>query len=864
VGTVQYDDARVIRPEERDVALYLDDPEWPNSQVALKDWVPGTGCLTRTVEDKADEDKAKKEMAQPIKETLLRFPSAPLHGWQRLHESHVNLGDSENFHTYRVFSDPDYTGRIEHIFLMNNGLNETNTMGLYYRLASHLINAKKETACVLRPFPGHFTRFRYQAFAETPLDRYLWDGSNLFRQFLRYMIETQWFLSAIVRRSTYRSMAGADLLAEHDDPQKSRLNDEVLAYKMRLAWDSLREESVEALKVLHDGQCEAPPVKELPEDRMFLEAIESLRTCLGLEGYEWLDGELKEGQEEPSLHVIGYSLGGFTAQSIFMSWPFLVASCATLLSGGALRELSPTAFAHPEEWQTVLRSLRYELDDAMMSNLYNRYDGHVAGIDKELFLYLKRTFYEVFQQEYRGSIQSRFAAFRQRMLFVVGGNDPIVQTRSVLDSGPPGGINVLAIGGLGHFLDAKAQDEEEEEQRSFWLPEVGRLIDSFSGSATDKQSEDRPYTWLDYGMKVVKLPKPRGKQSESEQECTDEKEALEPLSASERLAIKQDGALPGGLFERCLDDLLARQGDNGLSGGLLFVLRNEVPTMLLDEPGIYENATMLNHDDVGTARCVQGVQRRGEAFFEYRERVALVLPWNVRRIRKRMDLHNGYPTQAEAAKGRLPTLGCEVPAGWERAVVPNEGPSEGALGEETPQELQDDRWAEYFRACEKLAEGKGSESVRVFNGRPAFEDPPKINELTRRLINSRDCHKSMHPILGPPSSLPDCWVWMSWEYLKIYDKSGLTIAKGIERLASSVPQSCETHDALAQHLNNEDLRIITVSRARYNPRFRGRIVADPRYAMIVLYHMALCVTTSVPLAGAELENDYLPEDLVPT
>jgi hypothetical protein len=843
VGTVQYEIARAIQPEERDNALDLDRPGWPVPGKAPSGWDPGADCMTRIVEDDSGE------MAQSVKETMLRFPSAPLHGWQRLHESHVNLGDSENFHTYRVFSDPGQTQRADRIFLMHNGLNETNTMGLYYRLASHLIKEDKGTICVLRPFPGHFTRFRYQAFAETPLDRYLWDGSNLFRQFLRYMIETQWFLSAVVRRSTYRSVAGANLLGEHDDPNASRLMGSILAKHMQGAWDVLLDESIRAIEVLHRGQCEAPPVKTPPQDhKMFVDAIDSLRACMRLEPYDPLGGELIEGQAEPSLHVVGYSLGGFTAQSIFMSWPFLIASCATLLSGGALRELSPTAFAHPEEWQTVLRSLRYELDDAMMSGLYSDEDGHVAGIEKELFLYLKRTFYDVFQQEYRGSFQSRLAAFRQRMMFVVGGNDPIVQTRSVLDSGPPGGINVLSIGGLGHFLDTKAQDEEEQQQRSFWLPEVGRLIDSFSNNAKEKQLEDRPYAWLNYDMKAVKSPKPRTRRGQSGQDHEERK--VKRLNASERLAIKQDGALPGELFERCLDDLLARQRNEGDNGGLLFILRNEIPTMLLDDRGIYENAGMLTHDDVSIARYVQGVRRRREAIFECGERIAVVLPWNVRRIRNRMDRHRDYPAQAEAAKGRLPTPGSNAQVGWERlgpSVVPKS------------QESDSDRWDEHFDTCKRLREEKGEDSVRVFDGRPAFSKSPQINPMARQLIAERNCHESLHSALCPPSSLPDCWVWMSSRFLNIHAKD-LTIDTGIKRLPSEVPNSCKSHEGLEAHLNHDDLRIVTVSRARYNPRFRGRIVADPRIAMIVLYHMALCVTMSCPvLPDYEFEGAGLLE-----
>jgi hypothetical protein len=800
-----------INHGERDISLNLDADAWPHSAPAT--WVAGRGNLQRVIA--ADDDL----MAEPIRETLLRFPSAPLHGWQRLHEYHVNSAKSQNFHTYRVLAHPERLEPVKRIFFMHNGLNELDNMKLYYQLASHLVHADDATACIVRPFPGHLTRFPCQAFGETPLDRYLWDGSHLFCQYLRYMVETQWLLSTIVRRSSYRSLAGADLLGEHNDPDQSRLSTPVLAEAMFSAWQRLYNASATTLREVRktqpDGNRLKPPVSGVDH---FIDAIDSLRCALRLTKYASLDGTLNAADVEPELHVLGYSLGGFTAQSVFMSWPFLIASCCTILSGGALRELSPTAFAHPEEWQTVLHSLRYELDDAMMDGRNGRDARNVAGMEEDLFLYLKRTFYEVFQQEYRGSFQSRLVAFLQRMLFVVGGNDPIVQTRHVLDSGPQVGLNMLTIGRLGHFLAAKPRDSVESEQRAFWLPEMARLVDRFSDAAAAKQTEERPYTWVDGEMQFVAYPPPDDGQPASHDNGN---YRAARLSAPERLAIAQDGALPGRLFERCLDDLLARQDENSRAApGLLLILRNELPTVLLDDMSIYEHGEMLNHDDLSIARYIQGVRARREILLRRRDRIALVIPWNASRIMGHMDTNKGFPSQAEAPKGKLPrpltsdlrtaaTASCMAP------LLAN-----GHINE-------DDH-----------AEGW----VRLFDGRRELDTTMPLLDLARRA--TRD------PSLERVPSLPDCWIWMSRDFLGMGEET-LTTESGIQSLDVMMPARCRSSSVVDRYLRSNDLRIITVSRARYNPRFRGRMVVDPAAAKNITIHAALCAFSSEPIRGRD-------------
>ena len=102
----------------------------------------------------------------------------------------------------------------------------------------------------------------------------------------------------------------------------------------------------------------------------------------------------------------------------------------------------------------------------MIQRRYDDRGNGVVGLESQLFHHFQRAFYEVFQLEYHGSFQSRLAAFRQRLFFVVGGDDPIVSPKAVIESGPAGGINVLEIGGMGHFLGGAAKDGEEKSSAS--------------------------------------------------------------------------------------------------------------------------------------------------------------------------------------------------------------------------------------------------------------------------------------------------------------------------------------------------------------------------------------------------------------
>jgi hypothetical protein len=851
--SIDFDTARSIRLGEwdaEDVDQALAESEWPAEGTPRDGWRAsyGNGFYSRIVEQPEDFRDNWEGEVETLREQVLRFPSAPIHGLHRLSQEHVNMGPVESFHTFRVLSHPDRKGKVKRIFLLHNGLNETQKMGLYYRLAFFLIDQDKDTVCVLRPFPGHLTRGASIGLAETPLDHYLWDGLHLFRQFLRYMIETRWLLSSIVRYSTYRCVSGSGLLGELPQVEGSRLDPKILGDAIAAEWAALYEASGRTIGKQGGGSPQMP--EEIPDEDAFKEAVTSLRSALRLDQYKAVDGSSYEEDSEPELHVIGYSLGGFAAQSVFMSWPFLISSCSTLLSGGALRELSPTAFADPEEWQTVLHSLRYELDDAMLDWRFtppSKKDPRVAGIDPNLFLFLKRTFYEVFEQEYRGSFQTRLVAFRQRMLFVVGGNDPIVRPQSVLDAGPPDGINLIAIGGLGHFLESSPKGQPEKEQRLFWLPEIGRTIGKLADKAGRQHRAALSETWLDEDHLVPEQEEAKDPSQEQAEEnepegpegSGDAAATVKRLSIAERLAVAKNGSLPSRIFQRSLDDLLSRvvQGeddDEQPSNGLLFILKNEAPTFLLDRRALQQHAAALYHEDVGIVKHVHEVRSRIPAITAARDRICVVLPWNIETVTRYIDAGLQHPSQSESS-------------GEQMVEVPNSRQT----------------WENLKGICMDWTDGGYEDAIRIFDGRNGVDQAPGVREEIRKLSAAARTFLGIdNPDVPIKPALPDCWVWMSNDFLGLA-KREIPSINDRWRLCEMIPKLLDRGEEgekskivetnIAEHLRRDDLRMVTISRSRYNPRYRGRIIVEPRPAQEMLLRLALCIAASTPFRGYDFE-----------
>ena len=117
--------------------------------------------------------------------------------------------------------------------------------------------------------------------------------------------------------------------------------------------------------------------------------------------------------------------------------------------------------------------------------------------------------------------------------------------------------------------------------------------------------------------------------------------------------LPDDRGLRSGLFGRYLDDLLARveeQTDEGGvpdGGGFLWIFRNEVPTIMLDDRSLQRRAQALFHDEPTIAYYCREVRQRREAWRRTLPRTIVVLPWNIERIVANQDSAHGFASQAE-------------------------------------------------------------------------------------------------------------------------------------------------------------------------------------------------------------------------
>jgi hypothetical protein len=810
-GPTSYTEAAQVKPQERDYRLKLTNERWPyRVQGIPSDWrrEPELGRLRRTIElppSKQQRTDAAGEPLTELEEFVLRFPSAPVHGMQRVHVYHGHRSASLQMHTYRVLKASSKQP-ITRIFLIHNGLNEIDKLGFYHDLASYLIESDRGVACVLRPFPGHLTRAPYAPhFAETPLQRYLWDGSHLFQQFVRYMIETRWFLSALAPHREAGTATGAGLLRGHAGRGEAEMT---IPRQIEGEFLAMNKASETALKEIREEQQDAREPEAPPSDTTFKSAIESLQELFVP---DTSTSRKSAPAPRPSLHALGYSIGGFAAQSIFMSWPSLISSCSTLLSGGALRELTPTAFADPEEWQTVLHSLRYELDDWLLRRSLDA-DGRVAGISQSLFHNFQRTFYEVFQQDYRGSHRTRLAAFRRRMLFIVGGDDPVVRPKSVLESGPPGGSNLVQIGGIGHFLGSRAKGAEEGQQRRFWLPEVGRLMYRFSIEADEQLSDERN----EVSANSTAEPKAGAGVKQP---------TLERLRDHEILDIPQDGALSKDLFERCVDDMLARAEQQPHSR--LIITRNEIPAVLLDDEAVRDRARAFHHDDLSIERYCRRVALWRKAVLKCAGRTKIVLPWNAEQIVEHLDPGHGFPSQSETAAGYLRL----------------DGRTEAV-------------WKSYLTMADRLETAtrgnRANGAISIFNGKSDLRANHGTSDVAKALMEQQRERLGDTKLSVP--SLPDCWVWLSADFFGLAENAPQLSAKDatdhfIDRVTSLHPAPATAEGSATERppldlgtaLRDGEIRVIMVSRARYNPRYRGKLVVNTGAVRQILTHVALCL-----------------------
>ncbi len=864
-----------IHSAERDRRLLSVD-KWPEDAATFltknapsAEWkVNGKHLFRRiAVEDERAQDSASEPPKEHhLWEALLRFPNASLyHGLPK--KPFPFDKQWPNLHTMRVIGKgDDPTEPIKHVYLLHNGLNETNDLLFHYRLAAWIIDARPTAVCILRPLPGHLTRYPfYGPYASTPLDDYLGDPADLFRQFLRYMTETQWLLSTLVPRPQYLVAAGTNLLGEaaprgKDRGRPGRSSDSILAKKMAEAWQAAFDSNpVEPSTPepgdaedngppsARDGESDGPTTgadpqevedgksegeyrdfsKERVEEGALIEMIADLRELLG-----WLpvlhkaaprafghNGGMAE-PEPPCIHVVGYSIGGFVAQAVFFAWPFAVSSCTSLFAGGALRDLSPTRFAHHEEWQAVLHAMRYELDRSFREERLSPTDkGLIAGIEEPLFGYFTRIFYEVFLQYYRGGYNSRVAEFSRRLLFVAGGEDPIVRTKNVLDATP--NATLLQIADVSHFPSGSSNGTRvESEQRRHWLPEVGKMIAKFTEWSESLLNRTLADSWGVY--------RGRGGNREPYYEG-------DPHHAQ---SDKDDpGKLDNDAFSRAMQTLvsMAEPPDNHSQGkGWLLIGRNEVPPGFLERNAILTFAQAVHHSEGEITRCIKDLRARSKRLRKIRDRVSLLVPAGSEVWFKDHKRRERFYSKSETASAaRIPTND-EALKMWEYFTSNWLAP--GAAREVKLNE----------HLLDKLGSIGKAEEKRLNIDRLSMTGLPDVwlalSETARELLCGNSPERAVNE-----SSVISWATKLSEEWHK--EPKGTSRNARVARPPAA--QQPTRLDQLKEWIKDGQVMAIEISAAELNARYRGRLLTDAEDVRRAVIHWALAYEARETPAGAD-------------
>jgi len=844
-ASIDFDEASKIRWTERDERLDLHKEDWEKKfksagwgfREATENFPHGSVCRMIDVAKFTKVEKKPKWHSDPplsepsalLHEFLFRFPSAPIFGTNRRRDYQVQL-QRPNFHTMRLIRRP-FAGDpppVRRVYLLHNGLNETDNLQNYYRLAYCLFRHEElehgldsaEAACILRPIPGHLTRYPFPGeFAEKPMDRYILDAGDLFRQFLRFMLETQWLLSSLVPYRDIRTVTGLNLIAKGGDAAKSRLDAEFLAESIQAEWaaaydaSTLRLDGSERREDILGGKVSAPEIQDV---------IERVRHLLGWQPSHIFDDRPPTSGSPPFIHTLGYSLGGFFAQSAFFTWPCAIATCTMLNSGGALGGLHVSGFAHEEEWKGVLHALRYELESAFVDGRlhYNAESQDVGGLRHGYFETFLRTFYEVFLQDFEGEYKSRVSEYASRLLFVVGGKDPVVTPRSVIERGPAEGLNLIEIANLPHELHS-----DMEEWRDFWFPKVvAKVVSEFSVRGEKLLARVHHVDWN--SAQPVDTP-------------TNDAEKVR------RGTIVNSVAADIPLTSREMEHEFGRMLNQVLhANARLFAGRNVVPEELLGDDFLKTVGIAMHHEEGHVAEWERSRRERRDTLANCADKTIIVIPKRADEIfQQESSLFRPY---ADATGGQ------------------RVGPSER-------KQLHDEfrkTWLGFPGAALFLFDPMAT-SAQLKNHSTATmgsKEKGLVNKLLGRIKRFEGIAMTNRLSYGedagfPVNTLPDSWVMMRSEALKDMvpdwdaSQTGNHTARAVlrtqlllafvtmaEGLASN--DSEESQLRLNRQLEEESIQILKISRSEYNPRFRGYRVFDGKMANRIIVHTALAYARS--------------------
>ena len=704
---------------------------------------------------------------------------------------------------------------VKRIYLFNNGLNERHSLEFYYNLAYQLAN-DSEAACIIHPFPGHLTRFAFTSeYTATPLDSYLDDATNLFRQYLRHMLETRWLLSILVPMRSYQVLPGFPLIDEGtNDEDEGRSVPRLLAEAIHSEWSLLNNSNPKNLNA--------------PSESFHADDIEaSILAIRGLIGWNAVQGVSPPSLNDkkglsPFIHVVGYSLGGFLAQATFFTWPYAISSCTTICSGGALRDIAITAFAYPEEWQMVIRGLRHGMNEAFSdSTRIISAEDRIAGVARQEFNYLSDIFRDIFLQDDLGSYPTRVKEFVKRLFFVVGGNDPIVSVRSVLGTTPSGGINMLEVADLDHFVWSPAMQDEAQEWRSFWFPQVSQLIKQFSARCEIIYHKTLLNNWYTTNP-IRQLP-------DKDSSASTESRKFDRASSSNEV-------LSSAHFQSHLDAIIEKFLEHEKAplsrSSCLFIFRNEIPAPLLNDVILRQHSLAIHHADDEVGGYFNKLLHWQGGFKDNRRRIMLVVQkqWfdgfrnNLGASLRKLDGAGANRLSQEDLRHTSETFireWCSTDSGFLNIF-------------DTTQETTPALDNKYYSRLENAVKEKMSllpKEPLIINTLPEiviYVSPIVMERLLGHFDHERDirsqlCEKMPQYLLGLFVNL------------------------------SKTPQ-IEDMKTLIDWIDNEEIMLIQLSRADFNPRHRGVRVKDPKLIIRLLTHCTLAYARSHAFAPDILDG----------
>ncbi len=825
--------ASPIHLRERDYFLELDQARWPPPPDTLKLPVgEGEGVAAREQDQtragaqsrwiaapwqRKPEDPAawgclwrrlRKSFAGSGKETglyesVIRFPSAPLSGIQQKPDFQFRL-DQRHQHTFRLLTaGSPGTARIERIFLFLNGMNEIDYFDFYYDLAALLIDGNHHIACIVYPYPGHLSRYPMVGrYAEKPLQRFIMDPSDLFRQYLRFMIEMQWLLSVLVPVSYYPVAPGLPLLAEDREGQPSggRCKAGLLSKAIVNEWQGINECSrrvIEGSKVAKDLKSRRNQGTEVSVEHV-RHSVETIRRLI-----YWQPSVNRLAEIEPpgpmpppTIHIVGYSLGAYLAQSAFFTWPFAISSCTSLCAGAALHELRPVKIAHEEEWRAITHGLKYEIDSGLLERRIRLENAEVpgrrsvCGIRASYFSSHFRIFTDVFLQDPHGSYRPRVSEFVPRLLFVVGGNDPIVSTKSVLDASPPEGINLMEIANLSHFIAVAGG-----EWPLFWLPTVAGVVASLA-----EHSEGLLARSVLSNLWNPETMGPATRWRSGKEARRSRAREPEPL----------DSGRLRKLLAELVEPLRGRQ-----RAGHLFILRNQVPFTLMGERLLHKRGSTPHYEDFEIRRFWEELKERGDSMAIHRKRITIVVPGR---------LNEWFRAQPSILSAKSLPLAREL----------QDRKSLGAI------------WKEFLNRW-----GGTGALYRFHPGDPT--DPGQIvgtRFKLERLVRKDTSTPSNHPVVN---CLPDVWMGLSASAVRgigggaVREDIHANFQRWVRDLYaehSDQPERRPREKQFRDWLEKGTLKIIRVSAAQANPRYLGERIWDPETAIDLVVHSALALARS--------------------